>query len=118
MSRSSPAQLTSRPKDANLWTNGKALIATGSPFDPVDIPSKSKKYVIAECNNVSRGSMTHNKAETYQALIYPGLGLGTILSQSKLMTDKMIIAGAKKLSELAPAMRDPDDALLPPFGGE
>ncbi|ORX40574.1 hypothetical protein BD324DRAFT_611348 [Kockovaella imperatae] len=90
-----------QPKDANAWTNGKALIATGSPFHPVDIPGKSKKYVIAECNN---------------ALIYPGLGLGTILSRSKKMTDKMIIAGAQKLAELAPALKDPDDALLTPFG--
>ena len=51
-----------------------------------------------------------------QALIYPGLGLGTILSKSKMMTDNMIVAGAKRLSELAPALKDPDDALLPPFG--
>ncbi|KAK4684047.1 malate dehydrogenase (oxaloacetate-decarboxylating)(NADP+), partial [Tremellales sp. Uapishka_1] len=89
------------PKDATEWTKGKALIATGSPFPPVDIPGKDKKYEIAECNN---------------ALIYPGLGLGTILSKSKKMTDKMIVAGAKRLSELAPAMKDPDLALLPPFG--
>jgi malate dehydrogenase (oxaloacetate-decarboxylating) len=34
------------------------------------------------------------------------------------MTDKMIAAGAKRLSELAPALKDPDEALLPPFGGE
>ena len=34
------------------------------------------------------------------------------------MTDKMLIAGAKKLASLAPALKDPDDALLPPFGGE
>lgn len=47
------AELKSRPKDANKWSNGKALMATGSPFEPVDIPGKDKKYVIAECNNVS-----------------------------------------------------------------
>jgi len=52
-----------------------------------------------------------------QALIYPGLGLGTILSESKMMTDKMIVAGAQRLSELAPALKDPDASLLPPFGG-
>ena len=51
-------------------------------------------------------------------MIYPGLGLGTILSGSKTMTDKMIVAGAHRLSELAPALKDPDQALLPPFGGE
>ncbi|KAK1922115.1 hypothetical protein DB88DRAFT_497231 [Papiliotrema laurentii] len=90
-----------QPKDANEWSNGKALIATGSPFPPVDTPGTNKKYVIAECNN---------------ALIYPGLGFGTILAEAKAMTDKMIAAGAKRLSELAPALKDPDEALLPPFG--
>lgn len=55
---------------------------------------------------------------TEQALIYPGLGLGTILSKSKMMTDKMIVAGAKRLGELAPALKDPDQGLLPDFGGQ
>ncbi|ORY33414.1 hypothetical protein BCR39DRAFT_519910 [Naematelia encephala] len=100
---SNPTRLCEvQPKDANEWSNGKALMATGSPFDPVEIPGSKKKYIIAECNN---------------ALIYPGLGLGTILSRAKVMTDKMIVAGAKRLSELAPAMKDPAEALLPEFGG-
>ncbi len=43
------------PKDVNLWSNGKALIATGSPFPPVEIPGSNKKYDIAECNNVRPG---------------------------------------------------------------
>nr|XP_031860408.1 uncharacterized protein CI109_004018 [Kwoniella shandongensis]KAA5527480.1 hypothetical protein CI109_004018 [Kwoniella shandongensis] len=89
------------PKDANDWSDGKALIATGSPFPPVDIPGSDKKYVVAECNN---------------ALIYPGLGLGTILSSSSKMTDKMIVAGSKRLSELSSALNDPDQSLLPEFG--
>ncbi|OCF77327.1 malate dehydrogenase (oxaloacetate-decarboxylating) [Kwoniella mangroviensis CBS 8886] len=89
--------------EAEQWTNGKALMATGSPFDPVDVPGKKKKYVVAECNN---------------ALIYPGLGLGAILSRSSQMTDSMIIAGSKRLAELAPAIlkNDPDESLLPDFG--
>lgn len=45
--------LRARPKDANEWSNGKALMATGSPFPPVDTPGTDKKYIIAECNNVS-----------------------------------------------------------------
>ncbi|WWC94900.1 hypothetical protein V866_001751 [Kwoniella sp. B9012] len=91
------------PKDLNQWTDGKALMATGSPFDPVDVPGKKKKYIVAECNN---------------ALIYPGLGLGAILSRSSKMTDSMIIAGSKRLAELAPAIlkNDPDESLLPDFG--
>jgi len=53
-----------------------------------------------------------------QALIYPGLGLGTILANATKMTDKMIVAGSKRLSELAPALKDPKKALLPEFGGQ
>ncbi|WVF72985.1 hypothetical protein IAT40_007803 [Kwoniella sp. CBS 6097] len=93
-----------KPEDLNKWTNGKALMATGSPFDPVDIPGQDKKkYIVAECNN---------------ALIYPGLGLGAILSRASKMTDSMIVAGSKRLSELAPSSEknDPDASLLPDFG--
>jgi malate dehydrogenase (oxaloacetate-decarboxylating) len=57
-------------------------------------------------------------ADVSQALIYPGLGRGTILSKANFMTDKMIVAGANRLAELAPAMKDHTQALLPDFGGE
>ena len=50
------------------------------------------------------------------ALIYPGLGFGAIASKSRSLTDTMIIAGTRRLAELAPALKDPDDALLPDFG--
>lgn len=87
------------PKDANDWTEGMALLATGSPFPPAKMPN-GKDYVIAECNN---------------ALIYPGLGFGSMLSQSRQMTDGMIIAGAQRLAALSPALKDPDSGLLPNF---
>ncbi|KAG1813881.1 uncharacterized protein BJ212DRAFT_1514481 [Suillus subaureus] len=87
------------PKDANDWTEGMALLATGSPFPPAKMPN-GKDYVIAECNN---------------ALIYPGLGFGSMLSQSRQMTDGMIIAGAQRLAALSPALKDPDSGLLPDF---
>lgn len=57
---------------------------------------------IAECNN---------------ALIYPGLGLGAIISQSRTMSDTMLLAGTQALASLAPALKDPDQALLPDFQG-
>lgn len=50
------------------------------------------------------------------ALIYPGLGLGAMLSKARTLTDTMIIAGTRRLASLAPALEDPDDALLPDFG--
>ncbi|KAL0952059.1 hypothetical protein HGRIS_008697 [Hohenbuehelia grisea] len=97
---SNPSKLVEvDPADANKWTNGKALLATGSPFPPAKMPN-GKDYIIAECNN---------------ALIYPGLGFGAMISQSRRMTDTMIIAGAQRLAALSPALKDPDDALLPDF---
>ena len=55
---------------------------------------------IAECNN---------------ALIYPGLGFGAMLIKSRKMSDGMILAGAQRLASLSPALKDPDNALLPDF---
>ncbi|KAL7425290.1 NAD-dependent malic enzyme, mitochondrial [Cryptotrichosporon argae] len=87
------------PENALKWTNGKALLATGSPFDPVDTPDG--KYIVAECNN---------------ALVYPGLGFGAILAQARTVSDTMIVAASKRLAELAPANADdPRAALLPDF---
>ncbi|KAL1692091.1 hypothetical protein GGG16DRAFT_90404 [Schizophyllum commune] len=98
---SNPSRLVEvHPHDANEWTGGKALLATGSPFPPAKMPS-GKDYNIAECNN---------------ALVYPGLGFGAMLAKSKRVTDTMIIAGAQRLAALSPALADPDDALLPDFG--
>ncbi|OCH92971.1 hypothetical protein OBBRIDRAFT_725739 [Obba rivulosa] len=89
-----------KPQDANDWTDGKALLATGSPFPPCKQPN-GKEYKVAECNN---------------ALIYPGLGFGAMVAKSRCLTDTMIIAGTRRLASLAPALKDPDDALLPDFG--
>ena len=84
------------PKDINDWTQGKALIATGSPFPPVRF--NGKEYEIAECNN---------------STCFPGIGLGTVLSRAKLLTDKMLVSAVKALAALSPALQDPDKALLP-----
>ncbi|TCD67885.1 NAD-dependent malic enzyme, mitochondrial [Steccherinum ochraceum] len=98
---SNPSRLHEvKPQDANDWTDGKALLATGSPFPPCKQPG-GKEYIVAECNN---------------ALIYPGLGFGAVLAQSRTLTDTMIISGTRRLASLAPALKDPDDALLPDFG--
>jgi len=47
------------------------------------------------------------------ALIYPGLGFGAVLAKARLLSDSMILAGAQRLASLSPALKDPDDALLP-----
>ena len=58
---------------------------------------------------------TYPHALVPDALIYPGLGLGAMLSKARTLTDTMIIAGTRRLASLAPALQDPDDALLPDF---
>ena len=64
-------------------------------------------YILAMVNKLTNFS---------DALIYPGLGLGAILSKSRTISDEMIIAGARRLASLSPALTDPDNALLPDFG--
>lgn len=88
------------PEEAMKWSKGKALIATGSPFPPATL-TDGRKYQVAECNN---------------ALIYPGLGFGTMLAQPRKLTDSMIVSGAQRLASLSPALQDPDQGLLPDFG--
>ncbi|KAI9734786.1 MAG: NAD-dependent malic enzyme, mitochondrial [Claussenomyces sp. TS43310] len=94
---SNPTRLhEASPEDLTKWTKGKALIATGSPFPPVKYDGKEK--VIAECNN---------------STCFPGIGLGCVLSQSKLLSDKMLVAAVKALAAQSPVLRDLDSALLP-----
>ncbi len=84
--------------DLYEWTNGRALIATGSPFAPVSF--NGTVHPIAQCNN---------------ALIFPGLGLGTLAVRARLVTDGMIWAACEALSELSPSLKDSNAPLLPAF---
>ena len=84
------------PGDILRWTEGRALVATGSPFAPVEINGRT--VPIAQCNN---------------SFIFPGLGLGTLVAQAHRVTDKMIMASAKALAGLSPANTDPNAPLLP-----
>lgn len=86
------------PKDLMEWTNGKAMIACGSPYPPVEY--KDKIYRIAQGNN---------------AFVYPGLGLGVIASKAKRVTDAMLNAACLALSECSPVRKDPTAPLLPSF---
>jgi len=84
------------PQNLLNWTSGKALVATGSPFEPVMIDGQ--EINIAQCNN---------------AYIFPGVGLGIIAGKIKRITDSMMMATAMALSELAPAMNSGTGRLLP-----
>lgn len=85
------------PEDILRWTEGKALVGTGSPFPPVEIDGR--KVQVSQVNN---------------SFIFPGLALGILVSQARRVTDGMIMAAAKALAELSPSRMDKGAPLLPP----
>ena len=94
---SNPTRLhEAQPKDIYEWSDGRALVATGSPFPPVE--HKGTKYEIAECNN---------------STCFPGIGLGAVLSRSRLVSKKMLVAAVEALKARSPALKDSNQPLLP-----
>ena len=87
------------PADLLHWTDGQAIIGTGSPFAPVEV--SGKLIPIAQTNN---------------SYIFPGLALGILVSRARRVTDGMIMAAAKALAALSPAREDKNARLLPPIG--
>lgn len=85
-----------KPADLIAWTEGRALIATGSPFAPVSFGGRSIQ--IGQCNN---------------AFIFPGVGLGVIAANARRVTTPMFVAAAGVLSELSPARKDSSASLFP-----
>jgi malate dehydrogenase (oxaloacetate-decarboxylating) len=90
------AKTEALPKDIYGWTSGKALVATGSPFSPVE--QDGKKIRIGQCNNV---------------FIFPGVGLGTLASGAKEVLPSFFTAAAKAVAELVP-QEDLDAGILMP----
>ena len=103
------------PKDINEWSKGKALIATGSPFPPVEY--NGKEYEVGKSPrrtpHSQYESLTHLTAECNNSTAFPGIGLGAVLSQSKLLSDKMLVAAIKAIAAQSPALKDPDKGLVP-----
>ena len=85
------------PADLLRWTEGRALVGTGSPFAPVEVGGRT--FRIAQINN---------------SYIFPGLALGILVCRARRVTDEMIMAAARALASLSPAREDPNAPLLPP----
>lgn len=92
------SKVEARPEDILRWTEGAALVATGSPFAPV--VHKDKTYPIAQCNN---------------SYIFPGIGLGVLASGAKRITDSMLMASSRALADCSPLASGGEGALLPPL---
>jgi len=84
------------PEDLYQWTDGKVLIATGSPFEPIQYNGIT--YKIAQCNN---------------ALVFPGVGLGLIVTKAKKLSNESLWHACTALSHFAPIRHDPMAPLLP-----
>ncbi|HWY68799.1 MAG TPA: NAD-dependent malic enzyme [Terriglobales bacterium] len=87
-----------KAEDLIHWTEGRALVASGSPFAPVSY--KGRKIPIAQCNNV---------------YIFPAMGLAVTASGARRVTEPMMLAAARALGANSPALRDPAASLLPPL---
>ena len=93
---SNPAvRAEAKPSNLIAWTDGRALIATGSPFAPVTY--KGVTHVVAQVNN---------------SMLYPGLGLGVVVSRARRISEGMLAAAASAVSSLV-TVRQPGASLLP-----
>jgi len=86
------------PADVLAWSGGRALVATGSPFDPVPVDGRPR--LVGQANNV---------------FVFPGLGLGAIVARTREITDEMFLAAAGTLARMTAEHRIRDGALYPPL---
>jgi malate dehydrogenase (oxaloacetate-decarboxylating) len=85
-------------EDLIRWTEGRALVASGSPFAPVSYGGR--KITIAQCNNI---------------YIFPAMGLALVASGARRVSDAMMLAAARTLGGNSPSLKDPTASLLPPL---
>lgn len=96
---SNPSRLVeAHPAQVMEWTQGKAIVATGSPFGSVEYDGRP--FEISQCNN---------------SYIFPGIGLGVISAKASRITDEMLMVASMTLAELVPKSSDPTVGILPPL---
>ncbi len=91
-------QVEATPEQVITWTEGQAVVATGSPFAPVEF--QGKLFPIAQCNN---------------SYIFPGLGLGVVAANINRITDEMLMVASETLAEASPRANTGEGELLPPL---
>lgn len=92
------SRIEATPEEILTWTEGNALVATGSPFAPVNVVGKT--IPIAQCNN---------------AYIFPGIGLGVLAVNATRVTEGMLMSAARALSDCSPVVLEGKGAVLPSF---
>jgi malate dehydrogenase (oxaloacetate-decarboxylating) len=85
------------PSDLLAWTEGRAVIGTGSPFPPV-----------------VKNGVPVRIDQTNNSYVFPGIGLGAISVRARRISDGMLLAAARALAEASPSKRDSNANLLPP----
>ncbi len=92
------SRVEATPNDIIRWTKGRAIVATGSPFPPVNY--EGKMIEIPQCNN---------------SYIFPGVGLGVLAVKATRITANMLMTSSRTLAECSPKVTDPDGSILPPL---
>jgi malic enzyme len=90
------ANAEATPADIFTWSGGRAIVATGSPFDPVVFDGRAR--LVGQANNV---------------FIFPGVGLGAIVARTREITDRMFLVAAKTLASVTPVERLRERAIYP-----
>ena len=91
-------QIEARPEKIIEWTDGEVIIATGSPFKPIEY--KGKTYPVAQCNN---------------SYIFPGIGLGVLACKARHISDEMLRVASETLAAASPLANTGEGGILPPL---